>query len=157
MSLLAFSLYTLASSLFPSLMRNPLQRLKYLPWLPLSLTALATALITFLLELGLALSYQFVPALQGVFAVLFSPLLGTIVFFAMALGVGALAVYWLERLYPQIAINTGILWALVLCVMVAFFLKSLLPLPVNLVTPGQFLLIGVVVGIFWKGRRYWRY
>jgi hypothetical protein len=137
-------------------MRNPLQRLKYLPWLPLSLTALATAVITYLLELMLALSYQYLPGAQGVLALLFSPILSVIVFFAIALGIGALAVFWLESVYPRLAINTGILWALALCVMVAFFLKSLLPLPVNLVTPGQFLLIGIVVGIFWKGKRYWR-
>jgi hypothetical protein len=138
-------------------MRNPLQRLKYLPWLQLSLTAFATTLITFVVETVLGVGLTYSPVVQTVLTLLFAPPLGIITLFAIALGIGALAVYWLERVYPRIIINTGVLWALVLCVIVAFFLKSLLPLPVNLVTPSQFVMVGILVGIFWRGRRYWRW
>lgn len=138
-------------------MRNPLQRLKYLPWLQLSLTAFATALITFVFETILGVGVQYSPLVQNILSVFFAPPLGLFTIFAIAFGIGTLAVYWLERVYPQIVINTGVLWALVLCVIVAFFLKSLLPLPVNLITSGQFVLVGILVGIFWKGRPYWRW
>lgn len=138
-------------------MRNPLQRLKYLPWLPLSLTAFATALITFVGETMLSVSIEYSPVVRNASVLLFAPPLGLFTLFALSFGIGALAVYWLERVYPQIVINTAILWALVLCVILAFFLKSLLPLPVNLITPGQFVMVGMLVGIFWKGRRYWRW
>jgi len=138
-------------------MRNPLQRLKYLPWLPLSLTAFATALITFVVETILRIGIEYSPVIQRAFVVLFSPPLGLFTVFALSFGIGALAVYWLEKVYPQVVINTGVLWALVLCVIVAFFLKSLLPLPVNLITPGQFVIVGMLVGVFWKGRPYWRW
>lgn len=138
-------------------MRNPLQRLKYLPWLPLSLTAFATALITFVVETMLRVGIEYSTVVQRAFVILLSPPLGLFTVFALSFGIGVLAVYWLEKVYPQVIINTGVLWALVLCVIVAFFLKSLLPLPVNLITPGQFVMVGILVGIFWKGRPYWRW
>lgn len=138
-------------------MRNPLQRLKYLPWLQLSLTAFATTLITFVFETILGIGVEYSPPVRNVLTVLLAPPLGAFTIFAIALGIGALAVYWLERVYPQIVINTAVLWALVLCVILAFFLKSLLPLPVNLITPSQFVLVGILVGVFWRGRRYWRW
>lgn len=137
-------------------MSNPLQRLKYLPWLQLSLTAFATALLTFVFEFLLIVGYQYLPPIQSAIEMLFSPPLSFLIGFALSLGIGALAVFWLETVYPQIVINRGILWALVLCVAVAIGLKSLLPLPVNLIGLNQLLLIGVIVGIFWKGRPYWR-
>ncbi|GAB4366472.1 MAG: hypothetical protein Kow00121_03890 [Elainellaceae cyanobacterium] len=137
-------------------MRNPFQRLKYLPWLPLSLTGLATAVITYVFEYVLLLSYQYLPPAQAVLNLLFAPPLSLLIGFAVALGIGAVAVFWFEAVYPQISINTGVLWALVLCVLLAIALKSFLPLPVNLFTFNQLLLIGVVVGVFVKGKRYWR-
>lgn len=140
-------------------MRNPLQRLKYLPWTQLSLTAFATALLAFVFETVLGIGLKYSPLVQTVLTILFAPPLGLLTIFAIALGVGAVAVYWLERVYPQVVINTAVLWALVLCVIVAIFLKSLLPLPtaINLITPSQFVIVGILVGVFWKGRRYWRW
>jgi CHASE2 domain-containing sensor protein len=75
---------------------------------------------------------------------------------ATAIGVGALAVYLLERFYQQVIINTASLWALVLCLALFLFLKSLVPLMPILVNFEQIQLIGIILGIFWKGRPYWR-
>jgi hypothetical protein len=74
---------------------------------------------------------------------------------AAAVGVGALAVYLLKRFYPQVLINTASLWALIPCLLLFLFIKSLLPIPglVNLTYPQ---LLGIIVGVFWKGRPYWR-
>lgn len=136
-------------------MSNPLRQLKYLPWLQLSLTSIATVLIVFIAEVILALGATYLPPVQRVVAVLFSPLLGLFITFAIAFGIGALAVYWFETLYSRIVINAGILWALVLCVLVAMVLKSML-LPISLIGFSEIVLAGVLVGIFWKGKRYWR-
>lgn len=75
---------------------------------------------------------------------------------ATAVGIGALAVYLCERWLPQVLLNTSSLWALVLCLLLGLVLKSLLPLPSLLLDLSQFTLVGVIVGVFWKGRPYWR-
>jgi hypothetical protein len=138
-------------------MSNPLRQLKYLPWFQLALTGFATALIVFIVEVLLAVSAQAIPGVASVLQVLFSPLLALIMEFAIAFGIGILAVYWLEKVYPRLVISTGVLWALVLCTVLAILVKSFLPLAVNFVQLNQILLVGILVGVFWKGRRYWRY
>jgi hypothetical protein len=137
-------------------MSNPLHQLKYLPWLPLALTGFATALMVFIVEVILVVSAQYVPGVANVLQILFSPALVMIVWFAIAFGIGILAVYWLEKVYSRLVITAGVLWALVLCVILAILVKSLLPLTVNLVGVDQVLMAGILVGVFWKGRRYWR-
>lgn len=136
-------------------MSNPLRQLKYLPWLQLSLTSLATVLIVFIAEVILVIGVRYLPPVQQVVELLFSPFLGLFITFAIAFGIGALAVYWFETLYSRIVINAGILWALVLCVLLAMVLKNIL-LPISLIGVGEIVLVGVLVGIFWKGKRYWR-
>jgi hypothetical protein len=137
-------------------MSNPLRQLKYLPWLPLALTGFATALIVFIAEVLLVVSAQYIPGVANVLQVLFSPLLAIIMEFAIAFGIGILAVFWLEKVYPRLVISAGVLWALILCVILAILVKSLLPLAVNFVQLNQMLMAGILVGVFWKGRRYWR-
>ncbi|WP_416667149.1 peptide chain release factor 1 [Egbenema bharatensis] len=137
-------------------MSNPLRQLKYLPWLSLALTGFATALMVFIGEVILLVSAQYVPGVANVLQILFSPVLVMVVWFAIAFGIGTLAVYWLEKVYPRLVITAGVLWALVLCVILAILVKSLLPLTVNLVGVDQILMAGILVGVFWKGRRYWR-
>lgn len=72
-----------------------------------------------------------------------------------AAGFGVLAVYILERFYPQVLINSSSLWALIPCLALTLWLKSLLPLFV-LVSLSYPNLVAVLVGVFWKGRPYWR-
>ncbi len=66
-----------------------------------------------------------------------------------------LAVIILEW-YRQVIINVSVLWALILCLALALVVKSLLPLPAVLVGLDEIQLITIVVGVFWKGRPYWR-
>lgn len=136
-------------------MRDPLQRLKYLPWMQLAMAALVNAVAATLLEFLLLFAYAQVPGVASILGILFSPGLALITQLAIAVGVGALAVFWLERLYSDLVINTGVLWALVLCVLLAIGLKSLL-VPGALVTLNNMVLVGIILGIFWKGRRYWK-
>lgn len=136
-------------------MRDPLQRLKFLPWVRLCLSAIVTALVAALLEFLVLLAAQ-VTGVGDLVLLLFASPLAPITRLALAAGLGAFAVFWLERVHPEVRIQSGVLWALVLCVLVAIGLKGGLPLPLNLLPFNELLLIGIVVGVFWKGRRYWR-
>lgn len=133
-------------------MMDPLRRLKFLPWLLLLQVSTLTTLIVAVLDFLLALEYTQSRALS----LLYSPPLGILVTFAVAVGIGALAVYLLERLYRQVTINTATLWALVLCLAVCLVLKSLLPIPAFIVNLNETQLIFIIIGVFWKGRPYWR-
>lgn len=76
---------------------------------------------------------------------------------AVGAGVGALAVYLLDAVYPQLTIDLSTLWALLFCLMLAVLVRSLMPaVPPILVTPSTTLLLGMLLGIFWKGKPYWR-
>jgi hypothetical protein len=132
-------------------MADPLRRWKYQPWRSLLQVSGLTILIVIFLELLLSVGDR-----QGTLSTLYRPPLGTIVSFTTAVGVGAFAVYLLERFYPQVFLTTSSLWALVPCLALVIFLKSLLPVPPLIVQLSYLHLIGVIVGVFWKGRPYWR-
>lgn len=136
-------------------MRNPLERLKYLPWRSLLQVAGLTMLIVAAVELLLVGSIALYPLLLRPLNLLLSPPLGMIVSFALATGMGCLAVYIAEG-WHGFALNASTLWALAFCLLLGLFLKSLLPLPLMLVGFSQLSFIAAVVGIFWKGRPYWR-
>ncbi|UBF25293.1 peptide chain release factor 1 [Kovacikia minuta CCNUW1] len=135
-------------------MRRPLNRLKFLPWKTLFQTAVFTALVVLGIELLLSAMLK-VPLVAQLFATLFVSPLGVLIFCAISIGIGALAVLILERLYRP-GINTGSLWGLVLCLAIVFLVASFLPVPTSLLQFGYTQLVLMVVGVFWKGRPYWR-
>jgi hypothetical protein len=137
-------------------MANPLQRLKRLPWIPLLLTAVLTSIWVFVVEFFLGIGVERSPLVQKSLALLLSPPLGIITVLAIAALVGALAVFLLEIVYPNLLINAGVLWALVPCLILAIVLKNQLPVPLNLVALENGQLIGIILGVFVKGRPYWR-
>jgi hypothetical protein len=137
-------------------MTDPLRRLKYLPWRSLLQVSGIAVIIVIVLEFLLALGYTNSSVIRSMLSMLFAPPLGILLILAAAVGVGVLAVYLLERLYQQVRINTASLWALVLCLALVLFVKSLLPLPALLVNLSYIQLMGIVVGVFWKGRPYWQ-
>ena len=138
-------------------MANPLRRLKFLPWRSLFLISSLVTLIVIVVDFLIAIGYTYSPAIRQALNLLYAPTLGIIVDFGLIVGIGALAVYLLEKLYPNLSINTAILWALVLCLALALVVKSLLPLPKALVISfNEIQLMGIVIGVFWKGRPYWR-
>lgn len=137
-------------------MTDPLRRLKFLPWRSLlQVTALVIASVMFL-EFLLSLGLRVEGVAVGL-GLLFTSPWAVITVFAIGLGVGAVATWILERLDPPGYISAPTLWALILCLTLGLLIKSLLPLPLlNLVRVDYLQLVGVVVGVFWKGRRYWR-
>ena len=130
-------------------MRNSLKRLQQFPWLALFQAAAVATVLDTLLTIGLLQ----VPAIQQVGSVLLQPTLAAFTIVGFAFVLGAIAVYLMERFHRHVFLNTGVLWALVLCVMLSLLLKSLF-LPTLL--SGQLALVGIILGVFWKGRRYWR-
>jgi len=63
----------------------------------------------------------------------------------------------LDRFFTQILPDTATLWALIACLALILWLKSLLPLSAVLVQFSYPLFVGLLVGVFVKGRRHWRY
>ena len=138
-------------------MTNPLRRLKFLPWRSLFLVSSLITLIVIVLDILLTLGYHQSLAIERALNLLYTPPLGILVNLAVIVGIGALAVYLLEKLYPKAILNAATLWALVLCLAICLVVKSLLGVVPNvLVNFDETQLIGMMVGVFWKGRPYWR-
>ena len=136
-------------------MGNPLQRLKYLPWRSLFLLSSLIAAIVTAIDFLVVIGYNYSPVIKRTLTLLYTPPMGILVDFAFVVGIGALAVYLLEKFY-RLTINTAVLWALVLCLAVCLIIKSLLPIPDVLVKFNEIQLMGIAIGVFWKGRPYWR-
>ncbi|HEY9738342.1 MAG TPA: hypothetical protein V6D06_18745 [Trichocoleus sp.] len=139
-------------------MRDPLRRLKTLPWAILLQNAALTVLIAAVLDFIFLLLLNQLPTalLEGGFSVLLNLLFLVLPVLAMA-GVGALSVILMERFFQVVYLDTAVLWALVPCIGLMLFLKGLIPnLPEVLVGLSYSQIVGVVLGVFLKGKRYWR-
>lgn len=137
-------------------MANPLRRLKFLPWRSLLQVSTITTLIIVVIEFILTLGFIQSAVIHSTLSFIYTGSLGLLITFATAIGVGAIAVFILERFYQQVIINSASLWALVPCLVLLFLLKSLIPLMPILISLDEIQLIGIIIGIFWKGRPYWR-
>ena len=140
-------------------MANPLKRLKFLPWRSLFLLSGLVTLIVIGLDLLILLGYNYSPPFRQALKILYGPTLGIVVDWAVVVGVGALAVYLLKKVFPNVIISTAVLWALVLCLAICLVVRSLLPEPPDMLvslSQNEAQLIGIAIGVFWKGRPYWR-
>ncbi|MEG4962942.1 MULTISPECIES: peptide chain release factor 1 [unclassified Microcoleus] len=137
-------------------MSNFLRRLKLLPWREMLQIAALVNSIVIGLELFLAWGFTQSRAIRNGVTLLYGSSLGILIPFAAAVGMGALAVYFLEYWQQQFLLNRINLWVLVLCVLLGLVLKSFLPIPASLASLSETALIGISVGVFWKGRPYWR-
>jgi hypothetical protein len=137
-------------------MNNPLRRLRQIPWTSLFWTSLLTLFWASVIDQLLRFGLIYVDLIGRALTLLFTPPLNIIVGLAAAMGLGALAVVFLEILYPQMMISTGVLWSLLLCLFLMLVVRSLLPLPTILLEPSYSMLIGAMLGIFIKGKPYWR-
>ena len=137
-------------------MRDPLRRVKNLPWRSLLQVSALTNLIVLILDFLIGVEYQRSPVVRPVLNSLYTPPLEIITTLAVAVGVGALAVYLLERFYPQVRLEANTLWALVPCLALIIFIKSLLPIPSILLSFNEIQIMAIIIGIFWKSQRYWR-
>ncbi len=138
-------------------MNNIWQRLKSLPWPELLIVSFITTLTVVATEVLLILSLTYLFVLLKPLNMLFSsPVFGVLIPIGVVVGMGALAVYLLEWWQKQWLLNNSSLWALVLCLFIGLLLKSFFPLPAILVSASKASLISLAIGVFWKGRPYWR-
>ncbi|MCL6433357.1 MAG: hypothetical protein K6T90_03935 [Leptolyngbyaceae cyanobacterium HOT.MB2.61] len=137
-------------------MSNPLRPLKFLPWRSLFQAALLTAVIVIFLEFILFVATQQFPDLKAFIEKALVPTLGIILSVATGVGVGALAVVILERSGCP-AMNTNSLWGLVACIFLIFLVRRFFPLPTLLFDVDPAHIVSMIVGVFWKGRSYWRW
>jgi hypothetical protein len=70
--------------------------------------------------------------------------------------IGALAVLIYERWKVMIQLNGNTLWALVGCLVLTLFIRSALPLKVVVCELSELSAIAMLLGVFWKGRPYWK-
>lgn len=136
-------------------MSNFLRRLKLLPWREMLQIAALVNSIVIGLELFLAWGFTQSRVIRNILTLLYGSSLGILIPFVTAVGMGALAVYFLEYWQQQFLLNRTNLWVLVLCVILGLVLKSFLPIPAFLASLSEAALIGITVGVFWKGRPYW--
>lgn len=143
-------------------MANPLRQLKYLPWTSLFIVAGVTFAIVTTMEFLLWLTFnqldestQFT-IINLLAATLDSPLLSLFTTGAIGVGIGAGAVFLLETLEKQVFINAGVLWSLILCLIIGLVIRNYIPIPALLTGVNQMQLVGIILGVFWKGKRYWR-
>lgn len=133
---------------------NPIEQFKRLPWRSLAQATILVVLFVTLLEFGVAFGLQF-PQVSVALQLLFNPPLGLLTECAIAFGLGVLSVIALERI-DRSSIRVGSLWGLVLCIVIAFLIKGWLPIGNALFRVEQLQIGGLLVGIFWYGRPYWR-
>ncbi|MBL1175783.1 hypothetical protein [Pantanalinema sp. GBBB05] len=137
-------------------MGDPIERLKRLPWGALFQAALITVLVVMILEFLVLQTAQLSPPVARLVSALLGGSLGVISLLAIFAGIGALGVLVLEYIY-QPGITLGSLWGLVLALALTLLLKTHLPLPWSLVSLNNELeLIGIVIGVFLKGKPYWQ-
>ncbi|NER78931.1 MAG: peptide chain release factor 1 [Leptolyngbya sp. SIO1D8] len=141
-------------------MRNPLWRLKTLPWVSLLQNALLTVAIATLLDvalllfLGLLINFGF----QEIGLVILGGGFGFMLLLLAAAGsVGALSIILMERFFRNVILDAAALWALVVCLAGILYLKGLTQIPELLVGLSQLQFIGMLVGLSAQGRRYWRW
>lgn len=136
-------------------MRDPIGYLKRLPWIPLVQIASLAIVILTIVEIIVIWSARNLPLVEQALGILLSPPLNTLMFLAIAAGLGAIAVLCLERLRRDVPIGLGVLWTLILCLNLVLGLKAVSNFPMILPS-GQATLMGTILGVFWKGKAYWR-
>lgn len=141
-------------------MNNCIRRFKKLPWLSLLQSVALTYLILAITDILIIWGIPKSQALQKMMGILYFPSSELLVLFGVGLGMGALAIYLIEINPSKVFINITSLWVLFLCLVVALFIiygSILTPVIVSTSSCGSNpTIIGILMGLFWKGRNYWR-
>jgi hypothetical protein len=130
--------------------------LKYLPWRSLTLAALLSVIVVKATDLWIGqLLGQLGSTSLLLMKFLLTPTGSTLLFLCGGLAIGSLGVACLEKFEARRAINSSSLWALVLCILISLWLVVQLNVKgLSLGEVNYTHTMGVVVGVFWKGRYY---
>ncbi|GAB4340231.1 MAG: hypothetical protein Fur0042_00780 [Cyanophyceae cyanobacterium] len=130
-------------------MSDPIRAIQSLPWADIVPVA---ALTTVLAVVGDRCILWLAQQVTGVAVALqflanFGPLLAVLV----GSGVGLLALYLAQRLYPSVRGQLGSLWSVVFLTLVGLWLAGQIIPPLLLVADFS-LFLGIAIGIFWGDR-----
>jgi hypothetical protein len=130
--------------------------LKYLPWRSLFWVAILAVITMKAIDFVLWKSFGY--AESSGFVELLSTKTGNLLFlFCEGLAVGGFGVLYLERVGRVGPIYTSTLWALVLCLFLCLWLGTYIPIAgLGLVDISQLHVMSMLLGVFWRGRPYWR-
>lgn len=133
-----------------------MHQFKSLPWKTLINTAVITLGISTGLDYGLTLVLP--SASQVQIGSLFSSPLGLLFSSIVDMAIGILGVVILEKLMgSRTSIRLPSLWGLILCLLLALVLKLFFPIPgIFLDQTHRISIVGILLGVFAKGQRYWR-
>ncbi|MEL7223660.1 MAG: hypothetical protein AAF810_19005 [Cyanobacteria bacterium P01_D01_bin.36] len=136
-------------------MANPL---KYLPWSVLLQSAAVTIAIATIADYGLLWVVSKWAESQPVLA---RQVVSSTIFFALlaaAYGIGALALLITERFFREIVLTAETLWALIGCVVLIYWVRTLLisQVPGLLMQVDIYNIVLITLGVFFTGKRYWR-
>jgi hypothetical protein len=129
--------------------------LKYLPWRSLILAALFSVIVVKATDLWIGRILGQLNNTSLLMKFLLTRTGFTLLFFCAGLAIGSLGVLFLEKFGEHRAIDSASLWALVLCLLIGLWLILQLNIEgLSLVEVHYTHTIGIVVGVFWKGRYY---
>ncbi|NJM77860.1 MAG: hypothetical protein HC852_21385 [Acaryochloridaceae cyanobacterium RU_4_10] len=130
--------------------------LKYLPWRSLFLAAILAVITMKAIDFLLWKSFDYTASSS--FAELLSTKMGNLLFlFCEGLAVGGFGVLYLERVGRVGPIYASTLWALVLCLLISLWLGTFVRIAgLGLVDISELSIMSVILGVFWRGRPYWR-
>lgn len=137
-------------------MNKLIQRLKNLPWSSLLQSVLLTYLIGAIAEVLLIWGVTHSQVIQRMMALLYAPPLGLLILLAVGVGIGALSIYLIEISRSPALLNTACLWALFISSVIVLFLYKSILTPVILLSTSQITIMGILIGLFWKGKPYWK-
>ncbi|MCM1984542.1 hypothetical protein [Lyngbya confervoides] len=132
-------------------------KLKTLPWIAIVRSAALTVITWAIVSAALWFAAQSFPAIETVFSLFLRQPMNLISNLGIGILLGVLAFTLLDNSEGRLTVP--MMWFLVLAVTVGMVFYEYVPirlyrlLAVNFNQPT---LVGLVLGVFWKGRRYWR-
>lgn len=130
--------------------------LKYLPWRSLFLAAILAVITMKAIDFLVSKSFDYTESSS--FAELLSTKIGNLLFvFCGGLAIGGFGVLYLERMGRVGPIYPSTLWALFLCLLISLWLSTYIPVEGRgLVDISELHVMSTILGVFWRGRPYWR-
>jgi hypothetical protein len=129
--------------------------LKYLPWRSLCWVAILAVITLKVVDfvLGQSLLYPGSAFLN----LLITPAGSMLLLLCEGLALGACGVLYLERWGRTGPIYASVLWALAFCLLISLWLASYLPISgLGLEKISEYQVMSLIVGVFLRGRSYWR-
>lgn len=131
--------------------------LKYLPWRSLFLASILAVVVMKAIDLLAARSVLHLGNSSALAQLLITPAGYILLFVCGGLALGGLGVSFLERLAANGPIYASTLWALVLCLLISAAIATYFPIDgLGLAGLSQPHAMTIIVGVFWRGKPYWR-